>query len=98
LILFHQKIFVRAHLPGLQIGTAYEARVSYFTDCNTMSEASDPSKPCLPAQGKDDVPGTVPHSVPVTSSAPAAPPAPVSVSSGPNEGVGENVEGSVDKR
>lgn len=71
---------------SLQIGTAYEARVSYFTDCNTMSEASDPSKPCLPAQGKDDVPGTVPHSVPVTSSAPAAPPAPVSVSSGPNEG------------
>ena len=56
-----------------------------------MSEASDPSKPCLPAQGKDDVPGTVPHSVPVTSSAPAAPPAPVSVSSGPNEGVGEKM-------
>eukprot|EP00435_Cladocopium_sp_Y103_P043381 s365_g12.t1 len=72
---------------SLQIGTAYEARVSYFTDCNTMSEASDPSKPCLPAQGKNDVPGTMPGSVPVASPAPApAAAAPASVSSGPNEG------------
>ena len=70
-LLLFRRFFYKAHLPGLQIGTAYEARVSYFTDCNTMSEASDPSKPCLPAQGKDDGPGTVPHSVPVASPAPA---------------------------
>lgn len=72
-----------------------------------MSEASDPSKPCLPAQSKDDVPGTlgtlgtvgtVPQSVPVVSpTAPAAAPAPASVPSGPSEGVGENFDGSVDK-
>ena len=39
---------------SLQIGTAYEARVSYFTECNTISEASDASKPCTPSQGSKD--------------------------------------------
>ena len=37
-------------VKSLQTSTSYEARVSYFTNCNTRSEASDPSKPSLPSQ------------------------------------------------
>lgn len=37
-------------VKSLQSTTSYEARVNYFTNCNTKSEASDPSKPSLPSQ------------------------------------------------
>jgi len=36
-------------VTGLQAGSAYEARVSYFTECGTRSEASEPSEQCVPA-------------------------------------------------
>ncbi|CAK9064769.1 Uncharacterized protein SCF082_LOCUS33293, partial [Durusdinium trenchii] len=55
---------------SLQISTAYEARISYFTNCQTISEASDPSKPCLPSQGNQDPKGKVAKSV--TPSGPSA--------------------------
>mmetsp|Transcript_111432 Transcript_111432/g.279028 ORF Transcript_111432/g.279028 Transcript_111432/m.279028 type:complete len:895 (-) Transcript_111432:98-2782(-) len=36
-------------VAGLQPTTAYEARVSYFTECGTRSEASEASDACVPA-------------------------------------------------
>lgn len=36
-------------VTGLDGSTGYEARVSYFTECGTRSEASEPSEQCLPA-------------------------------------------------
>ena len=38
-------------VTGLQLTAAYEARVSYFTECGTMSESSEASEPCVPSQG-----------------------------------------------
>lgn len=37
-------------VAGLNVGVAYEARVSYFTECGTRSEASEPSQPCIAVQ------------------------------------------------
>lgn len=37
-------------VAGLNIGAAYEARVSYFTECGTRSEASEPSQLCVAVQ------------------------------------------------
>lgn len=34
-------------VAGLQLGASYEARVSYFTECGTMSEASEASPICI---------------------------------------------------
>lgn len=38
-------------VTSLHLSTRYEARVSYFTDCGTTSEASEASEPCTPSQG-----------------------------------------------
>ena len=40
-------------VTSLHLSTRYEARVSYFTDCGTTSEASEASEPCTPSQGSD---------------------------------------------
>ncbi|CAE8664454.1 unnamed protein product [Polarella glacialis] len=36
-------------VTGLVLNSAYEARISYFTECGTCSEASEASTPCMPA-------------------------------------------------
>lgn len=38
-------------VAGLNPGTPYEARVSYFTECGTRSEASEATDACLPNTG-----------------------------------------------
>ena len=64
-------------VTSLQLTTRYEARVSYFTDCGTTSEASEASEPCTPSQGSDAKPKTVTATSPPPAHArPGAPGAP----------------------
>lgn len=44
-------------VAGLQVGVAYEARVSYFTECSTRSEASEASPACIVAAPTPYTPG-----------------------------------------
>eukprot|EP00928_Gymnodinium_smaydae_P011990 TRINITY_DN14384_c3_g1_i1.p1 TRINITY_DN14384_c3_g1~~TRINITY_DN14384_c3_g1_i1.p1 ORF type:complete len:920 (-),score=200.21 TRINITY_DN14384_c3_g1_i1:74-2833(-) len=63
-------------VTGLSAGVAYEARVSYFTDCGTRSEASEASDWCI----TQSVPGqpVAPPVVPPRTDIPTAvPPRPV---------------------
>eukprot|EP00930_Biecheleria_cincta_P006534 TRINITY_DN10755_c1_g1_i1.p1 TRINITY_DN10755_c1_g1~~TRINITY_DN10755_c1_g1_i1.p1 ORF type:complete len:878 (+),score=162.05 TRINITY_DN10755_c1_g1_i1:65-2698(+) len=65
-------------VTGLQLNTAYEARVSYFTECGTSSEASEASEPCMPfASVPNAAPRPAPSDAPLTAlpePAPAAAP------------------------
>mmetsp|Transcript_26121 Transcript_26121/g.60906 ORF Transcript_26121/g.60906 Transcript_26121/m.60906 type:complete len:822 (-) Transcript_26121:226-2691(-) len=47
-------------VTGLHLGSAYEARVSYFTECDTRSEASEASEPAMPATTAGAIPSTLP--------------------------------------
>eukprot|EP00931_Biecheleriopsis_adriatica_P087988 TRINITY_DN6238_c0_g1_i1.p1 TRINITY_DN6238_c0_g1~~TRINITY_DN6238_c0_g1_i1.p1 ORF type:complete len:901 (+),score=180.15 TRINITY_DN6238_c0_g1_i1:57-2759(+) len=62
-------------VTGLQLNTAYEARVSYFTECGTCSEASEASEPCMPASSGGALaprdPAAFPEAAPVPGTSPA---------------------------
>jgi len=78
-------------VTGLQVGAAYEARVSYFTECGTRSEASEPAEPAMPAAtaGNPGIPPPVPPTnlgkgfVPPLSSQPPPPGAPAPLGCSP---------------
>jgi len=58
-------------VTGLQLNNAYEARVSYFTECGTCSEASEASEPLLPAAGPGAPRPPEASTVPASSASPA---------------------------
>eukprot|EP00929_Paragymnodinium_shiwhaense_P027168 TRINITY_DN16002_c0_g1_i1.p1 TRINITY_DN16002_c0_g1~~TRINITY_DN16002_c0_g1_i1.p1 ORF type:complete len:833 (-),score=196.55 TRINITY_DN16002_c0_g1_i1:114-2612(-) len=58
---------------GLQINTPYEARVSYFTDCGTRSEASEASDFCMTSASPGPPPMTVQPPAPAPMPAPLYP-------------------------
>lgn len=71
-------------VSGLAPGTTYEARVSYFTDCGTRSEASEASDPCAPAKQAPTSPALAPAPAPSLATRPREVPAPVHAPAGPS--------------
>lgn len=60
-------------VAGLNPSTVYEARVSYFTECGTRSEASEASEGCLPMPGASAPATTAAAPVAPTAAAPTMP-------------------------
>lgn len=73
-------------VTGLQLNTAYEARVSYFTECGTSSEASEASEPCMPfSSGGSAAPMPVSADAPITA---VPEPVPAATAPLPQSGLG----------